>query len=67
MKLQTWFEQKIDNIRSWLNHYFPKFNNYEKKSFGEIPNMNPFTNGCNIFVDSGNCSGIQYDKKEIVS
>ncbi len=67
MKSQTWFEQKIENTRSWLNHYFPKFNNSENKWFGEIQNINPFTNGCKTGDSSGNSSDNQCYGKEVFS
>lgn len=44
---KIWFEkQKLENVRSLLNHYFSKFNNVENKNFGRIQNMSPFRNGC---------------------
>jgi hypothetical protein len=57
-----WFEKHtFENIRSLLNHYFPKFNNYEYKCFGTIQNMNPFTNGYGTVVDPGTVNGSSLD------
>jgi len=49
---KIWFEkQELENTRSLLNHYFPKFNNSENKWSGRIQNMNPFTNVNETVVD----------------
>ena len=55
---KMWFEkQRLENIRSLLNHYFPKFNNSECTWFGKIQNMNPFMNGYGTVVDPGTVQG----------